>query len=153
RGRRAAPTIHGQAGRLANCDRALSQCARFSASIGRTMAFTPEQVQAWIAPALVAFALGVLAAWFVLRGRRRDAQALGRASRDAELAQVATERDASAEALQRLHRDHDATLRELAEHRTRIVALSRDGATLAGRLERLTQVEAELVAARAEARH
>src|SRR5678816_1058075 len=54
---------------------------------------------------------------------------------------------------QRLLRDRDAALRELSEQRARVLTLSSHGATLAGRLERLTQVEAELTAARDDARH
>jgi len=103
--------------------------------------------------AMAAFVAGVMVAWLLLRGRAREARALGRESREAEVAQLSAERDAAREALQRLQRDHDAAQRELAEHRARVVALSRDGATLAGRLERLTQVEADLAAARADGKH
>jgi hypothetical protein len=99
---------------------------------------------------LLAFAGGAAIACLLMRSRLRDANAGGRTSRDGEVAQLTTERDTSQEALQRLHRDHDATLRELAEHRARVVALSREGATLAGRLERLPQVEGELAAARGD---
>ncbi|HEY2396643.1 MAG TPA: DNA recombination protein RmuC [Rudaea sp.] len=102
---------------------------------------------------LAAFVVGAVIAWLLLRGRSREARALGRESRDAEVAQLAAARDAGRDALQRLQRDHDATQRELGEHRARVVSLARDGATLAGRLERLTQIEAELAAARADAKH
>lgn len=105
-----------------------------------------------LAAALAAFVCGAALVWLLMRSRLREANANGRASRDGEVAQLATERDTSQAALQRLHRDHDATLRELTEHRARVVALSRESATLAGRLERLTQVEAELAAARADAK-
>ena len=103
--------------------------------------------------ALLAFAGGAVITWLLMRGRLRDANVGGRTSRDGEVAQLTTERDTLQEALQRLHRDHDATLRELAEHRARVVTLSREGATLAGRLERLPQVEGDLAAARADAKH
>ena len=106
-----------------------------------------------LAIALLAFVAGAIVAWLALRGRVRDAQANGRASRDADVAQLAGERDAAQEALQRMNRDRDLALRELTEQRTRVVALSRESATLAGRLERLTQVEAELAAARADVKH
>jgi len=101
----------------------------------------------------LAFAGGAAIAWLLMRGRLRDASAGGRASRDGEVAQLTTERTSSQEALQRLHADYDATMRELTEHRARVVTLSREGATLAGRLERLPQVEGELAAARADAKH
>ena len=117
------------------------------------MFFDAQSVQLWIGPAIAAFAIGLLLAWLLQRGRLREALGRGRESRDAEVAQLTIERDTSQEALQRLYRDHDASLRELAEQRTRVVALSRDSATLAGRLERLTQIETELSAARAEAKH
>ncbi|HSE12122.1 MAG TPA: hypothetical protein VLB69_05770, partial [Rudaea sp.] len=106
-----------------------------------------------IAAALAGLVVGALIAWLVMRGRRDDVYAAGRASRDAEVAQLSVERDASAEARQRLARDHDAALRELSEQRARVLALSAQGATLAGRLERLTQIESDLAAARAEAKH
>jgi DNA recombination protein RmuC len=106
-----------------------------------------------VAPAFAAFLAGILITWLLMRSRVRDAGILGRASREAEVAQLTTERDAAQATLMRLQREHEISLRELAEHRARVVALARDGATLAGRLERLTQVEAELVAARADAKH
>jgi DNA recombination protein RmuC len=97
-----------------------------------------------------AFAIGVAIAWLLLRTRLRGAEAAGRASRDADVAQLGAERDALLDALQRLQREHDAALRELEAGRGRIVDLSAERATLAGRLERLTQIEAELVERRAE---
>lgn len=106
-----------------------------------------------IAAAVAGLVTGAVIAWLLMRGRRQDAHAAGRASRDAEVAQLSVERDASAEARQRLARDHDAALRELSEQRARVLALSAQGATLAGRLERLTQIESDLAAARAEAKH
>ena len=115
----------------------------------------PANLNEWlptITAGVLAFAVGAVLVWLLLRQRARDAAALGRAGRDAELAQLAAERDAAQQALQRVMREHDAALRELGEHRARVVALSREGATLAGRLERLTQVEAELTGVRGEAR-
>ena len=106
-----------------------------------------------VAPALAAFVAGVLIAWLLMRSRVRDAGVLGRTSREAEVAQLTTERDAALATLQRLQRDHESALRELAEHRVRVVDLARHGATLTGRLERLTQVEADLTAARADVKH
>ncbi|HEX6833597.1 MAG TPA: DNA recombination protein RmuC, partial [Rudaea sp.] len=100
--------------------------------------------------ALVAFLVGALFAWLLTR---RSALAAGRASRDVEVSQLASERDASLEARRRAQYEHDAALRELNDLRARIVALSSESAAMAGRLERLTQVEAELAAARAETRH
>ena len=120
---------------------------------GSRMSTNPNEWLPLLAIAIAAFASGCLIVALLARGRARAAGAAGRAGRDVEVAQLSTERDTAQEALQRLHRDHDAAQRELAEHRTRIVALAREGATLAGRIERLTQVETELTAARAEAKH
>ncbi len=103
--------------------------------------------------ALAGLAVGALIAWLLMRRRLQDARAAGRASRDVEIAQLSAERDSTNETGQRLLRDRDAALRELSEQRARVLALSSQGATLAGRLERLTQVEGELTAARDEARH
>jgi len=112
-----------------------------------------NEVVIYLGAALAGLAVGALVAWLLVRGRRHDAYASGRASRDAEVAQLSVERDGSMEAGQRLLRDRDAALRELSEQRSRVLALSQQGATLAGRLERLTQIETELTAARADARH
>jgi len=105
------------------------------------------------ASALAGLAVGALIAWLLMRRRLRDAHVAGRSSRDAEVAQLSAERDSANETGQRLLRDRDAALRELSEQRARVLALSSQGATLAGRLERLTQVETELNAARGDARH
>jgi DNA recombination protein RmuC len=113
----------------------------------------PNELMLWAAIALGALALGALVAWLLLRQRVRGAHAAGRASRDAEVTQLRTERDALQELRQRLHRDGESAQRELTEQRTRIVALASERATLAGRLERLAQVETELDKTRAEARH
>jgi DNA recombination protein RmuC len=88
----------------------------------------PNDVVLWSLIALVAFALGLLVAWLLARVRTR----------------------ATVETLQR---EHEAVTRELSEHRERVVALTSERAMLAGRLERLTQTEAELAAARADAKH
>src|SRR5512143_2951649 len=100
----------------------------------------------YIAAALAGLVIGALIAWLMMRSRREEIYAAGRGSRDAEVAQLSVERDASAEARQRLVRDHDVALRELSEQRARVLALSAQGATLAGRLERLAQIEADLAA-------
>ena len=89
----------------------------------------PNDVVLWSLIALVAFALGVLIAWLLARTRARGAT----------------------EALQRSQRDYEVTNRELNEYRERVVALTNERATLAGRLERLTQADSDLAAARAEA--
>src|SRR4030095_14746960 len=112
-----------------------------------------NEVAIYLGAALAGLAVGALIGWLLMRGRRQDAYAAGRASRDAEVAQLSAERDGTNETGQRLLRDRDAALRELSEQRTRVLALSSQGATLAGRLERLTQVEAELTAARGDAKH
>jgi DNA recombination protein RmuC len=96
------------------------------------------------------FAAGAVLAWLLVR---RQAFARGRASRDAEVSQLTAERDASLDMRQRLQSQHDAAARELGESRVRIVALSTQSATFGGRLERLTQIEQELAAARAESKH
>lgn len=116
----------------------------------------PANLNEWmpfIATALAAFGAGAVLVWLLLRQRVRDAAALARSARDAEFAQLSAEREAAQQTLQRALREHDSALRDLGEHRTRVVALSREGATLAGRMERLAQVEAELAAARGDAKH
>ncbi len=70
-----------------------------------------------------------------------------------EVAQLAAERDTSLEARRRMQHDLDAATRELAEARRRIVEIAAERAEMAGRYERLTQVEQELAAAREQARH
>jgi DNA recombination protein RmuC len=105
---------------------------------------------AWGAVALIAFVAGALLAWLLARARAGGAFALGRASRDAELAQNRAEREAAEQARLRLQQQHDAALRELDAGRTRIVELTAQRAELTGRLERLTQIETELGEKRAE---
>ena len=112
-----------------------------------------NETAVWIVLAMTAFALGILIGWLLARRRSRDAHAAGRASRDAEVTQLRTERDALQETRQRLHRDQETAQRELGEQRARILALSAERATLAGRLERLAQVEDELAKSREQVRH
>jgi DNA recombination protein RmuC len=107
----------------------------------------PNEVLLW---SLIAFALGILISWLLFV---RRARASGRASRDVEVSQLAGERDNALEARRRIQSEHDHLNRELSEGRTRIVELSAESASLAGRLERLTQIETELAAARADAKH
>ncbi|HZP66849.1 MAG TPA: DNA recombination protein RmuC [Rudaea sp.] len=99
--------------------------------------------------AVLAFLAGALVAWLL---GRRGGYAAGRESRDVEVSQLANERDSSLEARRRLQHEIDAAQRELAEARRRIVEISEDRAAMAGRFERLTQIEAELAAAREEAK-
>jgi DNA recombination protein RmuC len=112
-----------------------------------------NNVAIYLASALTGLAVGALIAWLLMRRRLQEAHAAGRASRDAEVAKLSAECDSTNETGQRLLRDRDAALRELSEQRARVLALSSQGATLAGRLERLTQVETELTAARGDAKH
>ena len=105
--------------------------------------------------AVAAFALtagAALAAAFVRQSARR-AYEQGHAGREVEVAQVTAERDAALEAQRRLAREHETLQRELAETRRRIVEVSEERAALAGRFERLAQVEGELTTAREQGRH
>src|SRR5881628_2023491 len=102
----------------------------------------------WALITLAAFAFGALIAWALTRAR---AVAAGRASRDAELAQLASERDAAVDDVHRLRGEHEGVSIELAEQRKTVFALGNERANLAGRLERLALLDAELSAARAEA--
>jgi DNA recombination protein RmuC len=115
------------------------------------MTIDVSQLQAWLLPGMVALALGALVGWGAMRLRVREAHRRGRESRDAEVAQLAAAHDGLRDAQQRLQREHEASLRELGEHRARVVQLSKDGAILVGRLERLSQVEKELAQARVDA--
>ncbi|MFT3791971.1 MAG: DNA recombination protein RmuC [Rudaea sp.] len=102
----------------------------------------------WGLIAFAAFVLGAVLAWAFVRTR---AFASGRTSRDAEITQLASERDAASDDVRRLQGEYDAIARELAEQRKTVFALGNERANLAGRLERLGPLEAELAAARAEA--
>jgi DNA recombination protein RmuC len=99
---------------------------------------------------LLALVLGVVMGWLLLA---RRAHVSGRSSRDVEVSQLAGERDNALEARRRVQSEHDVLNRELVEHRKRVVELSAESASMAGRLERLTQVETDLSAARADAKH
>jgi len=105
----------------------------------------------WGTIALSVFLAGALVAWLLMRSRAAAAFGAGRASRESELVQLRTEREAAEQNRSRMHVQHDAALRELEAGRARIVDLSTQRAELAGRLERLTQIENELVEKRAEA--
>jgi DNA recombination protein RmuC len=99
---------------------------------------------------LLAFVLGVLSGWLLLA---RRAHVSGRSSRDVEVTQLAGERDNALEARRRIQSEHDVLNRELVDQRKRILDVSAESASMAGRLERLTQIETELAAARADAKH
>ena len=99
--------------------------------------------------ALLAFAFGCVVAWLLTR---RSAFRSGRASRDVEVSQLASERDASLETRRRLKDEAEASARRLEELRAKLSEATAERAAIGGRLERLTQVEAELAAAREEAR-
>lgn len=102
----------------------------------------------WIG--LIAFAIGALIGWLLMRARVAGAHAAGRASREAEVVQLRTERDASEQARARLHQQHEAATRELESGREKFVELTAQRAELAGRLERLAQLEHELAERTAE---
>ncbi len=99
---------------------------------------------------LIAFVLGVIIGWLLLA---RRAHVSGRSSRDVEVSQLAGERDNALEARRRVQSEHDVLNREMVDHRKRVVDLSAERASMAGRLERLTQVETDLAAARSDAKH
>jgi DNA recombination protein RmuC len=94
--------------------------------------------------------LGLLIAWLLTRGAsfRR-----GRGSRDVEVTQLANERDASLEARRRLQQEYDVTTRRLEESQRRFVEISEQRAASEGRLERLSQIETELAATKAQVVH
>jgi DNA recombination protein RmuC len=99
--------------------------------------------------ALLAFASGCLVAWLLTR---RSAFRSGRASRDVEVSQLASERDASLETRRRLKDEGEGQAKRLEELRAKLTDATADRAGMGGRLERLTQVETELAAAREDAR-
>jgi DNA recombination protein RmuC len=111
------------------------------------MAFNPAFAMA----ALIAFAAGVVAAWLFARARIRAATQLGRAARDAEVAQLVAEREAAGANLRRVEQLHAAGKVESDALRDSLFKLGNERATLSGRIERLAQVDADLAAARAEA--
>ena len=100
--------------------------------------------------AVAAFAVGALVAWLLTRG---SAFRHGRASRDVEVSQLAAERDTSLESRRRMKEENDANAKTLRELREKIAAISEERATMQGRFERLTQLEADLAAARSEVKH
>jgi DNA recombination protein RmuC len=110
-----------------------------------------DQFVGWGLIAVVAFALGAIVAWLLARGRAREALASGRASRDGEVAQLAAEREAANDNLQRLEQQRDALAKELEELRKRVFDLGNERATLIGRLERLAQADRDLTESRADA--
>ena len=101
----------------------------------------------WILTALGTFVCGLLVAWLVMRWRMFAA---GRESRDVEFAQLAGERDSALEARRRLQGENEARSRELADIRAQVIEISAERAMMAGRLERLSQVEGDLAKARVE---
>ena len=100
--------------------------------------------------AAVAFLLGLFIAWLLTRSASFKR---GRGSRDVEVTQLANERDASLEARRRLQQEYDLATRRLDEGRQRIVEVTEQRAATEGRLERLTQIESELAAAREQVVH
>jgi DNA recombination protein RmuC len=89
----------------------------------------PNEMLLWSLIALAAFVTGALLAWLLGRTRAR-----------------AADRD-----LQRLQGELGTTAHELGEQRERVVVLTNERAVLAGRMERLAQIEQELTEKRAEA--
>lgn len=114
------------------------------------MTIGPDQYGALAIAAAIAFLIGAFIAWLITRGAsfRR-----GRGSRDVEVTMLANERDASLEARRRLQQEHDVVSRRLDDSQRRFVEISEQRATSEGRLERLSQVEAELAAAKTEVIH
>ena len=114
-----------------------------------TLGANPESVLLLVG--LAAFLAGVAAAWLAGRARTRGAMQAGRASRDAEVAQLVAEAESFRREVVRLGAANAQAESELDEQHKRLFALGNERATLSGRLERLTQLEADLTAARAEA--
>jgi DNA recombination protein RmuC len=105
----------------------------------------------WALIALGAFVLGALGAWLLGRARARAAFVAGSASRDADIAQLNSQRDAARDDVRRLQDERSAAAKELEGQRRDLFTLGNERATLSGRLERLAQLDADLAAARAEA--
>lgn len=93
------------------------------------------------AVAILAFAIGALLAWLVLRGRLPRAFATGRASRDGDLAILAEQRDAARERIAQLGADLDRhqAAAQLAERNLRESA-----ALAAAARARVEQLQSEL---------
>ena len=100
---------------------------------------------------LAAFVTGAVAAWLAARARMRGATQAGRASRDAEVVQLSAEAESLRREVVRLGAENARAQTELDEQHKRLFALGNERATLSGRLERITQLDADLAAARAEA--
>ena len=114
------------------------------------LAISSNELLIWIAVASMAFLAGALLAWLLMRARAAGAHAAGRASRESELVQLRAEREAAEQTRARLHQQHDVALRELETGRARVVELTAQRAELAGRLERLAQLEQEIAEKNAE---
>jgi DNA recombination protein RmuC len=100
--------------------------------------------------AIIALVVGALIGWLLAR---RSAFGAGRASRDVEVSQLASERDNSLEARRRIQQESDAAARKHDDTQRKLIELSEERASMAGRFERLAQVESEREVARAEAKH
>ena len=114
------------------------------------MSLNLDQYETVAIAAAIAFLFGALIAWLITR---RSAYRSGKASRDVEVSQLASERDSNLETRRRLQQEQEFATRELTESRRKIVEISEQRSTLEGRLERLTTIEAELAAAREQSVH
>lgn len=111
---------------------------------------SPDSYLMPVLAALVAFVAGALVAWAFARARVRAATLAGQASRDAEVAQLAAEREAAIDNLRRSEQLLAAGKSDLEQQQRQLLGLVNERAILSGRLERLAQIEAELASARAE---
>ncbi len=114
------------------------------------MTIGSDQYGVFAMAAASAFFIGAFVAWLITRSAsfRR-----GRGSRDVEVTMLANERDASLEARRRLQQEHDVVTRRLDDSQRRFVDMSEQRAASEGRLERLSQIEAELAATKAQVAH
>jgi DNA recombination protein RmuC len=117
---------------------------------GSGMTVSPDQYSVLAIAAAIAFVLGLFVAWLLTR---RSSFQRGRSSRDVEVTQLANERDASLETRRRLQQEYDVTARRLEDSQRRFVEISEQRAASEGRLERLSQIEAELAATKAQVVH
>ena len=117
---------------------------------GSAFPMLTESMPAVALVAIVALVVGALVAWLVSRARVRSAMQAGHGSRDAEVVQLAADREAALANLRRIELVQAAAKTEIDEQRQRLLALVNEKATLSGRIERLAQVDGELAAARAE---
>jgi DNA recombination protein RmuC len=106
----------------------------------------------WSLIALIALIIGALVSWMLSRNAAKRAFETGRDSRTVESVQLTAERDAAIEARLRIQGEHEQAERGLAESHRRVIDLSSERAALAGRLERLAQIENELAAERVDVR-